>query len=127
MPSQKSIDYITIKAWMFSKDGLNLRNNELILYALVYSFSKDNKSYYASLKTAANWLGVSYVTVHNNLKKLTENGLLERTLLSKNGAAVNYKYVINKTVAKAAEKSFNLKNQNFEEDFTPQMPIKLNM
>lgn len=125
MAKSKCIDHILIQAWMCSADGLHLKCNSLDLYALIYSFNNANKTYYASMETAAKWLGVSAQTINNSLKKLTAAGLIEKKQRSKNGAITNYSYDIIKDKAIAAEKQFWAKNADFEAAFLEPTAIEL--
>lgn len=68
-------NYIVIQAFMVQE--LNLKGNELILYALIHGFSQDGTSYfYGSLKYLQEQTNLSKESVLNILQKLTANGLL---------------------------------------------------
>lgn len=71
-------DYITIKGWMIN--NLKLKGNELILYAIIYDFSKDGKTeYYGSQRYISNYLKISLPTVNSLIKKLLSKGLIINT------------------------------------------------
>lgn len=60
--------------------SLGLRGTELIIYALLYSFTKGEESYYyGSLRWLADSCGVSLRSVQRAVKKLSEYGLIEIT------------------------------------------------
>ena len=68
-------NYINIQYWMVSK--LNLKGNELLLYAIIYGFSQDGNSVFSgSSSYLESWLNTSKQTVFNTLKSLVEKGLI---------------------------------------------------
>ena len=69
-----------IHDWFINK--LNLTGHELILYALIYSFSKDgNSKYYGSITYLKNITGVkSRTTVINSLKNLIDKGYIKKEI-----------------------------------------------
>ncbi len=70
--------YITIQLWMISK--LQLKRNELILYAVIYKFSQDGISeFYGSLSDIQKMLNISRKTVIKALKSLIKKGFVIRT------------------------------------------------
>ena len=69
-------DYIVITREMLA---LGLRGSKLLVYALVYGFSKDGESdFHGSALYIANWCGISKPQALDILKELTTAGLLER-------------------------------------------------
>jgi len=69
-------DYIVITRDMLE---LGLRGSRLLVYALVYSFSRDAESdYHGSLGYVAEWCGVSRGQASDILKALVEEGYLDR-------------------------------------------------
>lgn len=69
--------YINIQGWMINE--LKLNGNELLLYALIFGFSQDNKSeFYGSLSYIQNALKISKPTVILLIKKLIEKKLIKR-------------------------------------------------
>lgn len=71
----KSENFITIQGFMV-KD-LNLKGNELLIYAIVYGFSQaDNQVFSGSLQYLADWTNSTKQGVQKNLKSLVEKGLL---------------------------------------------------
>lgn len=89
-------NYITISGWMVTE--LNLKGNELIIYAMIYGFSQaENQIFDGSINYLCEWLQASRPTVINTLKSLVEKGLIV-----KNEKAVNnIKYVEYRAVKKA--------------------------
>ncbi len=74
----KSKNYINIQGWMTSE--LQLKSNELILYAIIYGFSQDDKSeFYGSLSYIQKMLNISRPTVTKTLKSLIKKGFVIRT------------------------------------------------
>lgn len=69
-----SNNYVTILGWM---TNLDLRGNELIVYAIIHGFSQDKHSYfYGSLSYLSEWTNVSVQSIVEILKKLVDRGLL---------------------------------------------------
>lgn len=76
--------YYTVQGWMISE--LGLKGNDLAAYAIIYGFSQDGASEYSgSARYLCEWLGCSRSTIMAVLKKLTENGLLVKRDIYKNG------------------------------------------
>ena len=71
----KAENYITIQGWMVTE--LGLRNNRLLLYALLYGFSQDGKSGYSGKQDyLLEWLDCSRSALKNYIKELKGKGLL---------------------------------------------------
>lgn len=70
-------NFIAIQGWMRTK--LNLKGNELLIYALIYGFSQDGESKFkGSRKYIADWCGCSLNTVDRSLGSLVGKGLLTK-------------------------------------------------
>ena len=73
----QSTNYLTIQGWM--RTELNLYGNDLLVYAVIYSFSQDKKSVFTgSLQYLADWCGATKQGISKNLKNLLEKGLIEK-------------------------------------------------
>ena len=71
----KESNYIVIQSWMISK--LQLKNNELILFALIYGFSQDGESEYkGSYRYISEVLKISTRTVRRVIKSLENKDLI---------------------------------------------------
>ena len=69
-------NYYQVQGWMVN--NLGLKGNELICYAIIYSFSQDEESkYMGGVKYLCGWMNVSEPTVISVLEKLTSKGLIE--------------------------------------------------
>lgn len=67
--------YYRVYTWMLSK--LNLSLNEALLYAYIFSYSKDGQSKcFSKLETIADSIGATRKTVKNNLSELLKKGLI---------------------------------------------------
>ena len=85
----KNNSYVTILGWMTE---LNLKGNELIVYAIIYGFSQDSESYFhGSIKYLSEWTGTSSECISYILKGLVEKGLLEK--ISQEGKVSLYKAI----------------------------------
>lgn len=71
----KAENYIAIQGWM--RTELDLSGNDLLVYAIIYSFSQDEESYFnGSLQYLADWCGATKQGILKNIKKLTDKGLI---------------------------------------------------
>lgn len=72
----KNENYIQIQGWMINE--LNLKGNELMLYAVIYGFSQDGQSkYFGSQRYIAKALKISLPTVNHLITKLLEKKLIK--------------------------------------------------
>jgi len=79
----KNNSYFLVQGWMINE--LNLKGNELLVFAIIFGFSKDNQSKFeGSLKYLSKSTGASRSTV---LKTLSS--LLEKELIVKENLIVN--------------------------------------
>ena len=77
MSAVKDDNFIAIQGWM--RNQLNLKGNELLIYALIYGFSQDeNSRFKGSRKYIADWCGCSLNTVDRSLSSLVNKGLLAK-------------------------------------------------
>ena len=80
----KNTAYVTLQAFMVN--DLHLSGNELIVYAVIYGFSQDGKSWFTGSRAyLAHWCQVSKMTVSTNLNKLVQKGLIEKRSRVENG------------------------------------------
>lgn len=85
----KQNDYITILAPMVSE--LKLSGNNLIVFALIYGFTKDGvHKFSGSIDYICKWTNLSRPTVIATLKMLTESGLLNKDEQMVNNIKVCY-------------------------------------
>lgn len=75
MSALKDNNFIAIQGWMRTK--LNLKGNELLIYALIYGFSQDENSKFSGTRRyIAEWCGCSMKTVDNTLASLLTKQLI---------------------------------------------------
>ena len=80
----KSKNFITIQGWM--RTELNLKGNDLLVYAIIYGFSQsDNQRFTGSLQYLADWCGATKQGIQKNLKNLLDANLIEKHEIDKNG------------------------------------------
>lgn len=73
----KDTDFIYIPGWAVNR--LKLKGNELLVYSIIYSYSRDGIQWYqAPAEYLATCIGASVSTVKDVLKKLTDKGLLQK-------------------------------------------------
>ena len=71
------------------RNELDLKGNELLVYALIYGFSQDGASEFSgSNRYIADWIGASRQTVNKILKTLCDKGLLNKRTYEVNGVVV---------------------------------------
>lgn len=76
-------DYVNIQGWMINE--LKLKGNDLMVYALIYGFSKDGESTFSgSLQYIADWCNSTKQGVQKNLKNLLDQGLITKVESTKN-------------------------------------------
>ena len=82
MKDLKKQDFVCVQAPMIS--DLNLvGKNELILFAMIFGYSKDGKSTCrASLNHMQKWLKTSHSAVVRTLKDLVEAGYINRHVVN---------------------------------------------
>lgn len=71
----KNENHIVIHGWMVNE--LDLKGNELLIYAVIYGFSQtENQRFSGSLQYLADWTNSTKQGVIKNLKSLIEKGLI---------------------------------------------------
>ena len=73
------IDFITIQPWMIATDGLHLNGKDLLLYALVYSYSRRDSGNYCKYieDYYQKWLCVRKDHIDRQIKRLKDKKLIE--------------------------------------------------
>lgn len=75
--SLKGNNYIVIQSFMVNE--LKLKGNELLVYAIIYSFSQDGTSKFSgSLQYLADWTNSTKQGIIKNLKSLLEKNLIAK-------------------------------------------------
>ena len=73
----ENTDFVNIQGWMINE--LNLKGNELIIYALIYGFTKDGVSgFRGSRQYMADWTNTSVRSVQNVVNSLVDKGMIEK-------------------------------------------------
>lgn len=95
MSSIKDGSYINIQSFMVTE--LELKGNELLVYAIIYGFSQAEGTYFnGSIQYLADWTNSTRQGIIKNLKSLIEKGLIEK--IGENNQ-INY-YKANRVVNK---------------------------
>jgi len=80
---ETKLGYIVILPWM--REDLDLKGNELLVYALIHGFSQEAQGcFFGSLDYVAKACGCTTKTAMNTLKELTERGLLRKRVVEEN-------------------------------------------
>ena len=90
----KESNFITLPA--FLRTRLNLKGNELIITSLIYGFSQDGSSWFmGKTEYIEEWMGLSEKSILQILKKLTDEGILEKKDICVAGRAKRCYYRFN--------------------------------
>ena len=86
----KKLGYIHIEGWM--REELDLKGNELLVYALIHGFSQEEQGcFFGSLDYISRMCGCTRPTAIETLKKLRERGLIyKRELIENNVKLCQY-------------------------------------
>lgn len=97
-------EHIVIEGWM--RGVLDLKGNELLLFALIFGFSQDGDSYFYGRRSyMKNWLGVSLPTVDSACQSLLDKNLIIKETNTINGMIYN-KYKVNLELINEVLKNF---------------------
>ena len=81
-------NYITILGWM--RSVLDLKGNELLLYALIHGFCQsEDHTFHGTVSLMSEWIGATSRTVTTTLQSLVSKGLLERSEIVVHGVRVS--------------------------------------
>lgn len=73
----KDANFVVLSGWMIN--DLELKGNELIIYAVIYSFSQEEDCWYTgSHQYLADWIQGSKMTVRTVLTSLMERGYIDK-------------------------------------------------
>ncbi len=90
----KRENHITIQGWMLT--DLNLKGNELLIYAIIYGFSQaENQAFSGSLQYLADWTNIAKESVCRVVKSLVEKGYIIKSVKAVNGIRVCEYYAQN--------------------------------
>lgn len=79
----KKLGYIHIEGWM--REELDLKGNELLVYALIHGFSQEEQGcFFGSLDYISRMCGCTRPTAIDTLKKLRDRGLIHKRELIEN-------------------------------------------
>lgn len=84
--------YYIIYEFMSDSNKLNLSGNPLNVYALIYSFTKQNKPFTGNASYVAIRCNINRSSAQTILNKLLKKGYLYRTLVYEQGAVKVYNY-----------------------------------
>jgi len=77
-------NYLHIAGWMIT--DLNLKGNQLLIYALIYGFSQaEGQEFHGTISYIAEWCNSTVRGVQKAMEPLLKNGLIERRSCSING------------------------------------------
>lgn len=122
----KEENFICIQGWMISK--LNLKGNDLLVYAIIYGYSQDGSSCFSGgLQYLADWVNGTKRGVQKNLDNLESKGLIQKESYMADGiSTVKYKcnpIVLSKCGQDDYEKE-SKENNNFGEESNKEKPEK---
>ena len=92
----KNANYIMVQGWMLKK--LNLKGNELLIFAIIYGFSQaEGQTYSGGLQYLADWTNSTKQGVVKCLKSLEDKGFISKTESGINGQKKCYYIAISET------------------------------
>lgn len=84
MSKVQNENYIQLSGWMVNE--LNLKGNELVIYAIIYGFSQTPEhKFRGSLQYLMDWTNSTKQGVLKNIKSLIEKGYIEKDVVSIDG------------------------------------------
>jgi len=101
----KNDDFLIIQGWMVNE--LHLKGNDLIIYAIIYSFNQEEKSINNFKEYLMEWTKSTKQGINKNLKSLVESNLIRDKKIQDNG--INYDYFIVNKVSENRKQSFKKK------------------
>ena len=111
--SIKDGSYINIQSFMVTE--LELKGNELLVYAIIYGFSQTNGTYFSgSTQYLADWTNSTRQGIMKNLRSLIDKGLIEKV---GENQQVNY-YKALRPVNKVNQSTELTRKQSLQEEVT---------
>lgn len=111
--SIKDGSYINIQSFMVTE--LELKGNELLVYAIIYGFSQTNGTYFSgSTQYLADWTNSTRQGIMKNLKSLIDKGLIEKV---GGNQQINY-YKALRPVKKVNQSTELTRKQSLQEEVT---------
>jgi len=118
LKKEKNDNYFIVYDWMFK---LGLTGSDLLIYALIHSFSKDGAAdFHGSSEYIAKRLNITSRTVLNTLKRLTEKEMIEK---NKKGRYRNYTTVSMKNLHTSSMKDFHTIYENSSQVSMKDFPV----
>ena len=120
MSSIKDGSYINIQSFMVTE--LELKGNELLVYAIIYGFSQTNGTYFTgSAQYLADWTNSTRQGIMKNLKSLIDKGLIEK--IGENNQINYYKALrpvnkVNQSTEFTRKQSLQGDKQSLQEEVT---------
>lgn len=92
----KNENYIQISGWMINE--LDLKGNELLVYALIHGFCQDGKSVFkGSLNYIMSWLNISKPTCIACIQSLIDKGMVVKTIIYNKNSVAGCEYYTKKS------------------------------
>ena len=106
----KNDNYIQILGWMINE--LDLKGNELLVYALIHGFCQDGKSVFkGSLNYIMSWLNISKPTCIATIQSLIDKGLIVKTVIYNKNSVAGCEYYTTKSRNVETDQKNNSKNE----------------
>ena len=128
----KDKNYITIQGWM--RTELDLKGNDLIVYALIYGFCQsENQKFSGSLQYIADWCGATKQGVMKNLQNLISKNLIVKESNWLHGVniveyyttefngAIKHSLINNNSIDNIEKNTIIINNNSTENDFLGQL------
>lgn len=106
----KNDNYIQICGWMINE--LDLKGNELLIYALIHGFCQDGKSVFkGSLSYIMAWLNISKPTCITGIQSLIDKGLIVKSIIYNKSSVAGCEYYTTKSRNTESEQRKNPKKE----------------
>ena len=118
------LGYIVILPWM--REDLDLKGNELLVYALIHGFSQEAQGcFFGSLEYISRACGCARNTTIGTLKSLVEKGLLRKREFTENNVKVCQYTAITGGSAEIAPNNKDIDNKSITKGKAPSAPLIL--
>lgn len=123
MAKIKDTNFLQISFWMVSE--LELKGNELFVYALIHGFCQDGKSVFrGGLEYICTWLSCTEHTAISALKSLLEKGFIKKKITEVKGSVRYVEYWTMKSREKGDDRESCVLVDNYKNEQNPDIKDK---
>jgi len=117
-------NFVCIQGWMINQ--LNLKGNDLLIYALIYGFTQDGQNWFeGSRQYIADWCNATKSGVQKNLQNLCAKGMIiKEDVVINNVKFCKYKanltYLLDKSKNEIENKEKEVKEKEIKKELKPE-------